>query len=313
MKRFILLLAVLLSINKLPAQQLTLKNGEVFTIETRNIAKAEFSSDDQYIFQYTVLSSNDAEYKLQCVLIKARSQLNLPNKSIKLNSDSIRQTVFNSTAVLTPIVLLEEPFIVVLSPKSKLIRFEGTDELIQKAIRNWHMTPGIQKYIIPNLNDFLSAAIKNMFFELPDQKISYQSTWTTAAKISYKVIAMRGALLDIVAASDDKTIHAKYALNEVTGLLADANVACQYNTGKALQHVDYSQTMVTNITAVVDTAWVNMAITMSIMSDAFMNKAGDVDSAKVFGYFKTHDELYKNDAYYIARKRYLKQKLKIYD
>jgi len=308
-----LMLCVLAGINKLSAQQLALKNGEVFTIETRNIAKAEFSSDEQYIFQYTVLNSNDTEYKLRCILLKARSQLNLPHKLIKVNSDSIRQTVFNSTAVLTPIILLEWPFTVVLSPKSKLIRFEGTDELIQQAIKRWHLTSGIQKYIIPNLNDFLSAAIKNMFFELPEKKISYQSTWTTGAKISYEVIAIRGALLDIVAASDDKTMHARYVLNEVTGLLADANVACQYNTGKALQHVDYSQTMVVNITTVVDTAWVNMAITMSDMSDAFKNKAGDLDSAKVFNYFKIHDELYKNDAYYVARKRYLKEKLRIYD
>ena len=273
------MLCVLAGINNLSAQQLTLKNGEVFTIETRNIAKAEFSSDDQYIFQYTVISSNDAEYKLQCILLKARSQLNLPNKSIKLNSDSIRQTVFNSTAVLTPIILLEGPFTVVLSPKSKLIRFEGTDELIQQAITRCHITAGIQKYIKPNLNDFLSSAIKNMFFELPSEKISYQSVWTDADMINYKVIAIRSPFLDITAVNADKTMHARYMLNEVTGLLADANVAAQYNTGKALQHVDYSQATVENATAVVvDTAWLNMAITMSVMSDAFMNKAGDVDS-----------------------------------
>lgn len=314
MKKLTLILCMLAGINKLSAQQLTLKNGEVFAIETRNIVKAQFTSDDQYTFQFKVISSNSAEYKLQCTLLKARTELNSSNRKIKLSSDSIRKTVFNSTAVLTPGILLAESFTIVLSPKCKLIRFEGTDELIQRAITRWHIAAGVQKYIKPNLDDFLTAVVKSMFFELPNQRIGYQSTWTNADKISYEVITIRGQFLDITAVSADKTMHAKYTLNEVNGLLTDANIASQYNMAKGLQHVDYSQAMVENATAsVVDTAWLNMAITMSTMSDAFINNAGDINSAAVLAYLKNHDELYKNDAYYLGRKRYLKQKLKIYD
>ncbi|MFD2144885.1 peroxiredoxin family protein [Mucilaginibacter antarcticus] len=135
--------------------------------------------------------------------------------------------------------------------------------------------------------------------------MSYQSTFTGADKKTiYKVNAMRGSLLDISPVTVEKTSQAKYLLNDVNGLLEDVSTTYTQTGVPDPKRFTSTQTIVYGKAdaSIVDTAWLNMAIPLSYWSEHFKNKAGEVDSAKVFSYFASHDAVYKDDPYYILAK-----------
>jgi thiol-disulfide isomerase/thioredoxin len=292
------------------AQQINLEPGVEFAYQTHHtessVATKKVAAEDFYTFQFKVISRTDTAYKLECTLIKAR--IWQEDKLYRLNSDSIRNTELNYSGLLTQIILLNHPFTVVLSHKGKFVRTEGIAEVVKKATAPWYLEENVLQYQQGNIDGFLSR-LNFMFFELPDEKLSYQSTFTNPnTKTTYKVTAMRGSLLDIVPVTVDKTSQAKYLLNDVNGLLEDVSTDYTQTGVPDPKRFTGSQTISYGKSAapVVDSAWLTMAIPLSYWSEHFKDKAGEVDSGKVFSHFAKHDAVYKDDPYYIlARLRHV--------
>ncbi|SDE56052.1 AhpC/TSA family protein [Mucilaginibacter pineti] len=311
MKKLLFTLLCLLTLTQLQAQQIAIKNGDEFAITFHTTETGiKLPGYDAYTFQFKMLDRNAAECKLQCTLLKVKQWHK--GYGTQINSDSIRNTSMNNSAVLIPFSILQKNFTVIVSPKGRVIRLEGIDELITQAAQAWHLKAEIQQYQKASLEAFLLPTLKRMFFELPGQKIAYQSSWVNnETKADYQVTAVRGALLDIITTSPNVAGEEFYTFNTVTGLLeyarstyslTQAGVSRQYNYN---QSISYGKSTAPTI----DTAWINMAVQFSHWSDAFNTKSMRVDSAKAFGYFNGHDAIYKNDAHYNAGKLSLVQHL----
>jgi thiol-disulfide isomerase/thioredoxin len=305
MKQTFIALLLSFAVTGIKAQQLKFKNGETFTIASHDRTKTlveekyNFNISNSYIFQFKVLNSNAAACTLQCVLQKAKAAVDVGSKThLRLNTDSIKQLNFNSFSFLNPLIVLQKPFTVVLSAKGKLLRVEGYDELINQGIKNWHLVPNRVDWLKDKKNDPVLASLKNIFFQYPEASLSYQSAWKKDT-VNYKVVAIRGALLDIQAADDNKTFEAKYTINDSNGLLEEASVI----NNRANFYNNYTQTMAENTTvAAVDTAWLNMAALMDHISDTFDTPGKKIDHVKALAYFKAHDEQFKGDDYYLIHK-----------
>ncbi|MES2810696.1 MAG: DUF6263 family protein [Bacteroidota bacterium] len=307
MKYILLFTFGLFSVGALRAQQINLKPGDEFAMQTHStetaIDKKKLLKDEAYTFQFKMLGINGNECKLQCTMLKAKQWG--PEKMDQLNVDSIRQTIFNNSALLMPLILLQKPFTVIISPKGKLLRIEGADALAKQAVKNWHLGSETAKSQEQHIEYFIKETIKNMFLELPEQRIAFQSTWTNAeSKVTYNVNTIRGALLDINTVTSDKTSLGNYTLNETNGLLENVSKAYNQTGVPNAKRYNYDQTLKygKSTAPVADTAWVNMAILLSYWSNAFTNKANEPDSAKIMGYFNAHDALYADDQYYTGAK-----------
>jgi thiol-disulfide isomerase/thioredoxin len=311
MKKLLFTLLYLLTLTQLQAQQITIKNGDEFAITIHTTEKGiKLPGDDTYTFQFKMLNRNAVECKLQCTLLKVKQWHK--GYGPQINSDSIRNTGMNNSAVLIPFSILQKSFTVIVSPKGRVIRLEGIDELVTQAAQAWHLKVEIQQNQKANLEGFLLPALKRMFFELPEQKIAYQSTWVNNdTKANYKVTAAKGPLLDIAVTNPDVACEGIYTFNTVTGLLTNARSTYSLTQAGVSRQYNYSQSISygKSTASSIDTAWVNMAVLFSYWSDAFNTKSMRVDSAKAFGYFKGHDALYKNDTYYNSNKLSLVQHL----
>lgn len=310
MKNLIILILICFAANTLHAQQLNLNNGEEFAIELHNtqtnIAKPTIVNEQGYTFQFKMLGSSATGCKLQCTLLKAKTYEKAAYGTTQINSDSLNNLKeFNNSALLIPLMLLQQPFTIVLNPKGKLTQVEGTNELIQQAITRWHLKVSTQQYIKPYLDTFLAALFKGMFFQFPAEKIAFQSTWTNKeTSIDYKVVAIHGAVLDIVATGLDKASQEKYALNETNGLIEDAVIIRDQAINNVPEMYKYTQKVIygKNTDPAIDTAWINMAVTMSYWSDGFNTITKKIDHTKALGYFKAHDAAYQSDRYYTINK-----------
>jgi thiol-disulfide isomerase/thioredoxin len=240
-------------------------------------------------------------------LIKAKlSDVETPDVTVSFNTDSIRKTKLNSTAPLLTFAIFQKPFIVYVDGNGKVLRLEGCDEVVQQSLTNWQTSASIQQEVKQNGQYF---PFKRMFLELPKERLGYRSTWTNNNKeykyrTNYEVTAIRGALLDITSADSAKTSQGKYILNTANGLLESATVVSKQYWDKKLQQNNYTQgiTYGSYTKQAVDTAWINMAATLSWFSDAFIIKTGTTDSAKLYSYFSRHDAMFNNDTYYTLSK-----------
>ncbi len=211
-----------------------------------------------------------------------------------------------------PLILLQQPFTITLNPKGKLTQVEGADELIKQALTRWHIKMSIQQNIKPYVDAFLSALFKGMFFQLPEEKIGFQSTWTNKETITtYNVVAIHGAILDIVATGLGKAEQEKYALNETNGLIEDAVIMRDRVSNNVPEMYKYTQKVIyaKNTDPAIDTAWINMAVTMSYFSDGFNTITKKIDHTKALAYFKAHDAIFQNDRYYTINKMALLKSL----
>jgi len=314
MKSFFIIMICLCAAGSLRAQQINLKPGEEFTVTTHSaetgIESKKITSDESYSFQFKMLNSDSGICKLQCTLQKINRSIEQQYPT-RLISDSIRKiNDIGTTEFFPSLILLQHPFTVVLSTKGKLLKEEGVDEMAQQALAKWHIQASMQDQIKQRLNLFLSDIFKKIFFEIPAQKIAYLSAWTNVdTKVTYKVVAVRGALLDIALANPEKNNDLKLSLNEVNGLLEQADIAYNQSQSTKPNRYTYSHSISydKNTTETVDTAWINMAVSLSFYSDAFKNKKENTDSAKAYGYFKAHDAMFKDDRYYTVQKLYMVQ------
>ncbi|WP_214071952.1 TlpA disulfide reductase family protein [Mucilaginibacter sp. dw_454] len=305
MKAIILFAFGLLTVGQLKAQQSGLKPGDEFAIQTTSIETPavgkKVTGTENYTFQFKVLNITADSTKLECKLVKAKIWQD--DRLYRINSDSIRITELNASNLLTQIILLQGPVNVVFNAQGKFMHTEGVDELIKQATQPWHLLDNVLAYQKPNIDGFLSMALNRMFFEVPKEKLSYQSTWTNAnTKTTYKVTAIRGSLLDIEPVTQDKNGSLKILLNEVNGLVEDAKLSYTQTGVPDPKHYVSTQNIVYGKAdaSVIDTAWLNMAIPLSYWSEWFKDKTGEIDSAKTYSYFNKYEPIYKTDPFFVV-------------
>lgn len=315
MKYLSLFAFCILSITALHAQKINLKSGDEFAIRMNNteslVSNSMLISTEDFTFQFKMLGSTVNGYKLECQLLKAK--LWKKDKLYRLNTDSLRLTELNYSGLLTQLTLLQRPFTLIISPQGKFVKTEGIEQLIKKVTKLWSLKEDIEQYLQGNIDVFLMSALKPMFFEVPKEKLGYQSAWTNEeTKTTYKVTAIRGSLLDIVPVTTQKNWSAKFLLNDVNGLLEDmSSTYSQINVPDAKTY-GRTQTIIygKSTAPAIDTAWLNMAIPLSYWSDVFKNKANEIDLAKVFSYFNLNDKAYEGDPFYTTAKLRFVQGLK---
>lgn len=300
------------------AQQLKLKNGEEFAVETVR-KRVEYkggqpdSTDELYRFKFKMLNKGANECKLECVLLCANVNYRMTEDkrfNYIFNSDSIRRSKLKNLFELVPAVLLLKPFTVIVDTTGKLIRTEGVDQLMQQSIDQWHITARAQPILKTGLDAFVLPLLKNVFLGQPESMLHFQSEWTdTFTGNNYKVTTIMGALLNITATNTATSFKAKYILNDVNGLLESSETTSELENEK----LAYSQRIIygKNTDLTIDTAWLNMAVGLSYWSNGFNTLTGDIDSAKAIPYFNAHDTLYHKDAYYAVRKLYMYQHLNL--
>jgi thiol-disulfide isomerase/thioredoxin len=311
MKNLIAALMCFWAETSVQAQQLSIKTGSTFAVETHHtyildVGRGPVKKTQDFILQFRLLSNTPDGYKLSCTMYKAKLWDNFSSSGEvnKFNSDSIRQANTHTSGIVMPLVFLQKTFNVILAPNGKFIRTEGVDGLIQQATAKWHLTESVQEYTTNHWVEFIVPSIKNLFLELPAQKVTYQSAWTnTETNTSYKVTAIAGSLLTITASGTD-TLKAKYTLNDVNGLLEDASVNFNKteNGYVKINHQFSHKIIYDKQFAAIDTAWANMAVMLSSWNEKIRPDDYHVDSATVFNYFKTYDPVFKDDRHYNIEK-----------
>jgi thiol-disulfide isomerase/thioredoxin len=322
MKNLCLLLLALFTAQTLCAQKLDLKKLDEFSVETSQTQDVKVAGEKdrhkikKYTFQFKKLGETAEGYRLSCKLVRANLREEYFGKyssSFVFNTDTIRKSLTNNSIILEPLFFLEKTFNVYVSYDGKKLKTDGIKELIQSAFTKWQIAESTREYFNGNTEREITATMRSIFMELPQQKIAYQSTWDNKATgVNYKVTAIAGSLLTITGAGGD-TLTARYTLNDVNGLLEDAKIHSKkvvpaYKWGET---IDYAHKLIydKHLSTPVDTAWINMAILMSSSSDAFYTQARDIDSLKAVTYFNAHDAQFANDKLYNSQKLYLAQHL----
>src|SRR6187402_2939811 len=109
MKKLLFAILFLLAVTKLQAQQIAIKNGDEFAISIHSTEMGiKLPGDDAYTFQFKMLDRNATECKLQCTLLKVKQWHK--GYGVQINSDSMRNTSMNNSAVLIPFTILQKSF-----------------------------------------------------------------------------------------------------------------------------------------------------------------------------------------------------------
>jgi thiol-disulfide isomerase/thioredoxin len=334
MKKTLILLLNLIAVISLHGQSINLKTNSQFEFDIRTVNNIpQLISDHQYTFWFRMVGKEGANTVLDCKLVKANVSEQSENSVNKFNTDSIRNTSFNSTQVFLPLTLLQKTLTITISPKGEVLKIAGIDEAIAEAAAKWVLKDEFVDQMKQNAKSFPLVTIQNMLLRLPEKEIGYETAWKAADGMFYKVTTINGALFTIKLsdkAPDDKIgggISGISSFNTVTGLLEQVK-----NTGskkteisiagkkKLLPQFSYSQSIRYGARSYpVDTAWINMAAKTCYFSAALMKNNVEYDSAKVYNYFKAHDAQFQNDPYYLVKRLDLVQQAmmrngyKIYD
>jgi thiol-disulfide isomerase/thioredoxin len=320
MKKLNLLLALLfICFFNAYGQSVNLEKGKEFEINSHVAANAPgIQNDYTYVIRFKVSGKESANTLLDAMLVKAVCYENFTKYSFAngvLNTDSTAKCKFNSTNVLLPLALLNQPLKIAIGSRGELVSITGFDEAIQGAIARWELKDDVANLLKSRANTFPKDAIESLFLPLPQHPIAYQSEWESAG-ISYKVNAINGALLYIIS-SVNGTPGSKTAIstgnaifNEVTGLTEQLQVENITKVEIAVNGKNQLVPLFKRKQSIVygterhspDTAWFNMAVkTNTAFSKAFkLNE--QVDSVKSDAYFKSHDAAYPNNAFYAVAK-----------
>ncbi|RYZ95634.1 MAG: hypothetical protein EOP47_25455, partial [Sphingobacteriaceae bacterium] len=316
MPKLLIFIAAFFIMQPLAAQNSTPAKATEFSITCSSTLQGMINKNERYTFGFKVAGKDaNGDSKYTCTLLRAIvTEKGYENAIFRINTDSIRKTKLNSTAFILPLILLQRPFTIVVSPQGKLLKLEGFNEIIHNRAVNWHLTDYIQNTLKDNGDFFPRAILQKMFLQLPGKKIGFGSTWRDEQKLAYRVIGIRGALLDVSAANNDKTHTGKYAFNDVDGLVQEAAVFYKHQDTstkitKLVYDDNYSHKLTYGkyTTKPADTAWINMAVALSFFSDGLKNKTGSADSAKAFVFIKANDPVFENDPYYVVNRLTLVQ------
>ncbi|MCC8410312.1 TlpA family protein disulfide reductase [Mucilaginibacter sp. UR6-1] len=298
------LLALSLFVFSRPAEAQVAKP---FTYTYTNNFTGTFNGSETLSYHFTPVKKNsDGSMVYDCRLIGMKKRED--GKHFNINTDNIRETELNNSGVVEKLALLNMPFRVTVDKKGIVQELDGIEEIAQSAKSKWYLRDDIHKQFLNNYKE-MKNSIQALFLKLPDQKITYGTEWT-AGDNQYKVVAIKGVLLDIAVSPVNSKAYKKFnqhiEYNDVTDLIQkstqsflyiDSNARPVYkNDGICTQQITYNAKI-----ADLDTPWINMAVKMSYWSEA-LKKGTKNDSAKTFALFKIYDPSFKNDAYYCNAK-----------
>ncbi len=320
MKHLISLFAILsLSLyisSAVHAQQLNLPKGKKFHYLISRADKLS-KDDDQFIYAFESLGKNtDGNIALKCILQKAV----ITNNGVKyLNTDSIRNTTFNSTAIFLPLAMLNKPFTVIVNPKGKVIKTEGLQETLKAALERWKLTPEISNSILVNAGSAFNQVLQPMFFEFPDQNFIKSPQWENKdSGLKFKFNASKGSRVITSTQTDAAGMKQKhrYDLNPNSGLIQNAaeiynfsskSVNNDGDTTVRIGDVRLSQKLIAPAAIVKnDDLWVEMASRMSYWSNDLKTGA-EYDSLKVKNVLNIYNEAFKDDPHFLVSKLSLTQ------
>lgn len=321
MKKLIIVLLNFCLFSALYGQSINLQKDTQFEYEGHlKTTNPDCKTDYQYTYQFKALGKQGDNTLLECKLARFR-MVNQYNSGVttNYNTDSIKKSTINYPDAILQFAMLQVPLKVIISPTNQVLNIEGINEAIDDADIKWRLNAGM-KNILSQLALATPGSISSMFFNLPARKLHHGYEWKGADSLYYKVTAINGALLYINSSSkpfDSKTESTNLIVfNETTGLSEQVkNQSKQQvitNGNKTLVPVasSYQLTLHYGVSKYpIDTAWVNMAIKTNLnFSVAFKNKT-DLDSARLFTYFKSHDAAFRNDPTYMVNKLDLAQQV----
>lgn len=293
------------------AQSVALEKGKEFEVAVHEkIADTEHNEDNQYVFAFKVIGKNDGNTQLETRLVRAvidfkSSKYAMANA--RLNTDSLSNLTFSNWIVIGPMVLLHRPFNITVSARGEVLSATGIDAVLKQADKNIEFSENAGNYVRHLAEEFPKKILEQVFPVLPAQSIGYQSNWQSG-KFSYKVNAINGQLLYMaINGANDPAYTGSAIFNQVTGLAEKLQYTLAAQNDKAKVNVPaytYQQQVTYGAGQynTKDTAWVNMAL---ITENHFSNKLvinGAADSSKMLKYFREHDGLFKNDAFYTMAK-----------
>ncbi|TKC08794.1 DUF6263 family protein [Pedobacter frigoris] len=320
MKKLLVLVLGLTAATTTYAQQLNVPKNKQFEFTTRNTQHGTFTSDEQFTYAFRSLGKNaSGNTVFDCKLVKAIIKDRKGDKTI-LHTDSIYNTSLNSTGVLFPIAMLNNPFTVVVDPKGKVISVDGVLSSLKTAIRPWSLTPEIEKQLLENADKGFTSTMQGLFFLLPEKSLAISPQWQNKDSGTKFKLGSKNAKSIIFNASKTDTsgysLQGKYAIDPLTGLIQHSQTDMKYGKiddglpAKFSGGVRSSQKISADITKPqLDTAWTNMAVKLSYWSTAIKNNLG-YDSVKVQSAFEAYDQRYSKDRYYMLSKLGMVQQMR---
>ncbi|GAA4338219.1 hypothetical protein GCM10023149_48100 [Mucilaginibacter gynuensis] len=308
------------------AQSVNVPKGKQFTMKVTTGLYGGGLEDASEAYLFKSLgknSSGEAEFEVKLIgaansgvvyYVEKRKAKEVPVEY--LNTSRLRKSALGGNA-LYYMALLNKPVIVAINGKNEVTKVSGAVEALKEQFTKWQVEPDLTAWDMGKVANY-KQTIQHLFLQLPDKRISYDSGWENPKlNASYKVIGIKGALLEITAvpvkAGELNAHEGSYSYNEVFGLIEKQ----QTKTIRVLksdetsfigetykQEIEYSAAE-----PVLDTAWINMAAMMSQSSNVF-NTAGEVDGKKLLPYIKQNNARFKDDPYYELAKLRLVGKIK---
>ncbi len=234
-----------------------------------------------------------------------------------LNTEQIKDVDFSSSEVLEKLVLLNKPFKVTVSRRGEVTNVDGLEAIVNTAISKLQIETELAGMFKEN-TAFVKSELQKLFLTLPAKpNIGYGSKWSDGVS-KYEVKAIKGSLLEIDAKLDsaDLSLNGHYTYNDVTRVVERAELALamkfidsQTNTPATVNEKYIIQTVYNAKPPVIDSAWINMAISSTNYSNLLKKNNEQYDSAKVYNFIKYYNKKFATDAYYQQQRLSLIQKI----
>ncbi|MES2827295.1 MAG: DUF6263 family protein [Bacteroidota bacterium] len=311
MKKLLLIICLAYSASQLYAQKLNLPKNKAFEITRIEKDKGTYGSNTEYAYAFKSLGKNaEGNILLEGKLVRAVIGYDRLGGEV-LNTDSLRKTNFNSSAVLSPLALLHKPFKVTLTPEGKVLEVTGMDEALRSTMNSWSIDPEVSRNILETSNENFKTAMQGLFFTAAPVKIDGQDGKST--KIdgmgSLKLIS-KNAISSTYQSSnvnEDVKYDQKVILDAQTGLVQNQLEKSFTQFKKSPQSgispkAKIDLTRMQKLSAVKpyktpDTGWVNMASKLSYWSKSIKPNT-NYDSVKVMQMVNSPDARFMNDIYY---------------
>jgi thiol-disulfide isomerase/thioredoxin len=316
----LLLSLIILSSLSISAQEIKLDKDRRFAIELQTSSKGLRESELHYTYSFKALDKNSSgNLKLECTLLRFKSRESIGRGQFaSLNTDSLRSTKLVSTGLLPPLSILQKPFIIEMNVLGVIQNISGVEEQARQSANKWQLKRQFTDQLLQNVKTTVRSQLQQLFLALPEENIKYKSAWTSADKqVQYEVTGIKGSLLII----KESSVKGDLVKNDREGLI-------QYNTSLGLietsqmstkQQVEnkgiiesYTQMKLlynNRSVATADTAWIDMAVRLSWMSDALKKNDTEYDDLKIFEAFKKYDKQFADDIAYSISKLNLIQRM----
>jgi len=308
----LLLCCFLYTTGNLCAQKINFPKGKKFYYQTSYQDKL-FKQDKQYTYSIESMGKDpNGNTVMECKIVKT---LIRNDGNTLLNTDSIRNTKFNSTEVLFPLALQNKPIKLIISPKGKILSMDGVMQPLSAALDQWDLNTDIKSNILKDGQNNFMETLQRLFFQYPDKDINKVTEWENKdSGMKYKLTTDKGKQRIISSeknSAQDMYVKNRYALDPATGLIQTG--AEQYNfisksvdgNGDTIRNqgeVLFTQKIINPPTPPkADPDWVNMATRLSYWSNA-LKLDPKSDTLKLLQTIANYGTSFPDDPYYLVAK-----------